>query len=238
MRKQAGLSLPERVEDFNARWRQGTPKGEQITLYQLRKIYGGMQITQQRVQPRVGRPKLESPQDQAMKLAGTMREVQHLIDQGYELLQLDESTFNANAYIDRAWAHMKKPLQRIRRYVLAKGVAVIGVISPVRGLVHCHYDWRSCNADSIQSVLVALRKVYDKGEKIAIFLDNARIHRAKKVQELARTPAVDIPLAYNQPYRCDLVGVEEYWRHVKIQYRRRLVYYKVNGIDFDHMALV
>jgi len=175
---------------------------------------------------------------QALKLAETMREVQHLADQGYEILQTDESTFNANAYIDKAWSHKKNPLQRIRRYVPVRGVAVIGVISPVRGLVHCHYEARSCNADSVMEVLKAVRKVYDKGEKIAIFLDNARIHRAKKVQAFARTPAIDIPLAYNQPYRCDLVGIEQYWRLVKVQYRRRLVFYKVNGIDFDHEGLV
>ena len=137
-----------------------------------------------------------------------MREVQLLVDQGYELLQTDESTFNANAYIDKTWAHMKNPLQRIRRYVLARGVAVVGVISPVRGLVHCHYEYRSCNAESVMEVLRAVRGVYNKGEKVALFLDNAKIHRAKKVQALARTPAIDIPLAYNQPYRCDLQGCE------------------------------
>jgi len=61
LRRQAGMSLVERAEAFNTRWRPGQPKEKLMEEKLLRSIYRGMQITQQRITPRLGRPVLETP---------------------------------------------------------------------------------------------------------------------------------------------------------------------------------
>jgi len=87
-------------------------------------------------------------------------------------------------------------------------------------------------------LLNRLRDLFCNGEKIALFLDNARIHRANVVQAEAKKNSIRIPLVFNQPYRCDLQGCERYWLACKTYYRKRLAYFKANGINFDQMGLV
>jgi len=60
----------------------------------------------------------------------------------------------------------------------------------------------------MQEVLREVRKVMGPDKKVAIFWDNARIHRATIVRELASTPEIDIELVWNVPYRPDLAGIE------------------------------
>ena len=107
LQRQAGMSLEERCYAFNAQWSVGIDEKEQLKVWQLRAYYRGGGITLQKVVPRLGRPVLENLEVQAINLEQVKAKVQRLIDQGYDVFQLDESTFNANAYPDRAWAKIK-----------------------------------------------------------------------------------------------------------------------------------
>ena len=64
--------------------------------------------------------------------------------------------------------------------------------------------------------------------KICLMWDNATLHRAREVKELAASPDVDIKLVYNVPYRPDLatVGVEKIFRRAKHIYRSRVDHFK------------
>ena len=55
---------------------------------------------------------------------------------------------------------------------------------------------------------------------MAVFWDNASIHRANVVKEAA--DRLGIKLIYNVPYRPDFMGVEFYWRKAKNLYYRKL----------------
>ena len=87
-------------------------------------------------------------------------------------------------------------------------------------------------------LLHRLRDIYCNGEKVAIFLDNATLHKAHIVRNEAAKDSIRIRFVYNVSYRCDLQGCEQYWKLCKNYYRKRLTYFKVNGINFDQMGLV
>jgi len=72
-----------------------------------------------------------------------------LEEDGYEIFQLDESTFAPNHYNNCCWSQARKPMEKIRRYEPGKVIAVVAVISATRGIVHLHYAERSCNSDDM-----------------------------------------------------------------------------------------
>ena len=70
-------------------------------------------------------------------------------------------------------------------------------------------------------VLRAVRAIYGAGPKLAMFLDNCRIHKAIIVREAAAQDDIDIELVWNLPYRPDIAaGIETLWSEAKRRYRR------------------
>ena len=127
---------------------------------------------------------------------------------------------------------------KTRRYTPGKVIAVIGVISPTLGLVHLHYAERSCKSDDMVAVFRAIRARLGLTSKIAIFLDNARIHISQVTKTSAMDRDIDIKLLYNIPYRCDLQGCERYWLACKTAYRKQVDFYKAMGWTWDQRAMV
>jgi len=127
---------------------------------------------------------------------------------------------------------------KTRRYTPGKVIAVVGAISPTLGMVHLHYAERSCNSDDMVQVLRAIRARLGVSAKIAIFLDNARIHVSQVTRTSAMGNDIDIKLLYNIAYRCDLMGCERYWLACKTEYRRQVNFYKAMGWSWDQRAMV
>ena len=78
-----------------------------------------------------------------------------------------------------------------------------------------------------------MREVCD-GEKIAIFLDNLRVHHSIKVKEFCL--ANDIPLVFNLAYSPEYNPIENFFSIVKNYYKRKkqsqlLKYEKFEGIS-------
>ena len=94
------------------------------------------------------------------------------------------------------------------------------VISPARGRVHYHYGIRSFNADDFKDVLRETRAAYDRTAKLALFLDNCRIHKANIVRDYAAREEIAIELVWNLPYMPSLMGVELLWSRAKRSYRK------------------
>ena len=59
-------------------------------------------------------------------------------------------------------------------------------------------DFKGINGDSIIDILEKIRETVGPKHKCAVFLDNASIHRTKKVR--AASEKYDIPLVFNIPY--------------------------------------
>jgi len=171
LRMQAGMSLNARAQDFNFRF-----PNVKINERDLRGLYRGGGVSHQMMVTRLGGPKLKPYDVQMARLEDLKAKYLQLVKDGYEVFQLDEATFAPNHYKNYAWSPVGKPLEKIRRYDPGKVIAVMGVISPERGLVHLHYKERSCDSDDMVQVMRAVRAKVGPDVKVAIFLDNARIH--------------------------------------------------------------
>ena len=119
-------------------------------------------------------------------------------------------------------------------------MVVYGVISATRGVVHWHIGEHSFNAQDICDALREIRATIGDGVKIAMAMDNARIHRAKIVQELMATEEVDMKPVWNVTARPDLltVGIEQVWARAKHLYRCAVDRYKAINRTFHHIGLV
>ncbi len=89
----------------------------------------------------------------------------------------------------------------------------------------------------MQEVLRQIRALSAPGAKLALLWDNARIHYANLVRELAASEEVDIELVWNVAYRPDLMGVEKLWAEAKRRYRRELECLKAHDRMFDQISL-
>ena len=95
-------------------------------------------------------------------------------------------------------------------------VVCYAVISPVRGRVYFHYGIRSFTAEDFKVVLRETRAAYGPGPKLALFLDNCRIHQANIVRDYAATEEIAIDLVWNLAYRPDIAaGIESLWSVAK-----------------------
>lgn len=72
--------------------------------------------------------------------------------------------------------------------------------------------------------LKMLREGYGN-RKLALFLDNATIHKTKRVKEVAEE--LQIQLIFNVPYSPHLNGVEHVWGKMKVIFRKRLTHLKI-----------
>ena len=115
------------------------------------------------------------------------------------------------------------------RFTNQPKVVVCGVISPVRGNVYYHYGIRSFNAQDVIEVLKAVRADAGPKAKLALFWDNARIHRAHIVRDAAATPEINIEFVWNIAYRPDLNGIELVWRRAKWLYKAKVDWLKAQN---------
>ena len=93
-------------------------------------------------------------------------------------MQSDEALFSVDGYVQKHWSNIGQPIRKASRWASAKPVVVFCVISPLRGLVHCHYGESSFNAQDICEALKEVRAKIGEGEeyRLAMMWDNARIH--------------------------------------------------------------
>ena len=82
-------------------------------------------------------------------------------------------------------------------------------------------------------VLKGIRAESGPETKLALFWDNAGIHRAGIVREAAASEEIDIELIYNIAYRPDLCGVELFWRKTKDLYKKKVDWLKANNRQWD-----
>lgn len=66
------------------------------------------------------------------------------------------------------------------------------------------------------------------GKKIALFLDNCSIHKAKKVKEYLEFKK--IPYVYNLAYSPRFNGIERLWAQMKLKFRDKLAKLKLNNL--------
>jgi transposase len=89
--------------------------------------------------------------------------------------------------------------------------------------------------DDVCQFLETLRAKVGKHKKLAVFWDNASIHK-RPAREVA--PALKIEVLWNAPYRPDLNGIEFFWHRVKQVYRKEVTRLRVLDQPWDQEVLV
>ena len=227
-----GMPLKARLAEFNRLF------GMDMKMHNARSIYKINNITNQLIRPRCGRPKLKHADVQHMEMQLVKDEVRRHLDDGYEVVQMDECLFQCDSKRGRAWAPAGHPIQTRSKWSNKQVVVVCGAISAHRGRFHMKYGIRSFNAMDMVEMYKEMRNINSPNGKLAIFLDNASIHKAKVCKDQCKKDKLNMPLIFNRAYRPDVMGIEYAWTDVKRRYRNRINWHKANGVDFDHMSLV
>jgi transposase len=201
--------------------------GKTVSKELLRKIYKLRRITPQKLRARLGAPNLPSTAYQQNQITKMKSELESQTTRGYYVVQVDECTFNTKDLSRRHWAPIGDPFTVAKRFENSDTIAVVAAISASEGLVCQMQAEGSFNAEDMVELLQKIRIFYGK-EKVAVFWDNASIHRAGIVLEAAEK--ADIPLVFNLPYRPDLNGIELLWRKAKNTFYRLMDSFRVNGV--------
>ena len=119
-------------------------------------------------------------------------------------------------------------------------VIVCGLISAEFGVVHMEIvektkDFKAFKADDLLDMLDCLRETYPDKE-LAIFLDNAGMHRSFTFTTKAKELGID--LIFNIPHSPKLNGIEQFWNKAKRLYRGVIGQYKVTREPFSNLDVV
>lgn len=94
-------------------------------------------------------------------------------------------------------------------------MAVVGAVSANDGLICFDVKERSINSNDFCNFLRRLRG--RTPGRLTILLDNASIHKTRRVKELCRELKIDI--IYNVPYCPQFNGIEHVWAMAKAKYK-------------------
>ena len=230
LRKQIGLNLNARVQEFNLRYRQD------ITEAHLRQMYKANHITQKKFTPRVGNPVLDPVQMQLTLLNSIKGELNALWAEGYIICQIDEACFSPKKNDRRHWANAGGMEVR-ERFTSMPQIKVCAAICEEVGTTVTMFSQQPFTGVDMVSLFERLRTYFGPDRKVAIFLDNATYHKSAIVKEAA--VAQRIPLVFNAPYRPDLNGIELFWRKAKTTYYKFVDNWRAHGLrEWDQPELV
>ena len=165
------------------------------------------------------------------EIKSLQEEVKDAIDEGRELLCIDEAIYNPKAGMRRHWSPQGQPMKWESRWSNhAPYYSACAATSITKGMVHWEiYKSMGCTGETTVAFLKRLKQHYPgKHDKIAILADNNGIHNMDMVWDYC--DKVDIKWILNVKYRPDFNGIEGVWGWTKQVYRKRLDWYRANGI--------
>ena len=195
--------------------------GKEMKHWELGKLYKGKGVTAQKPVSRLGRPKPKPYEEEVKEIEDLQAQLQAFADDGYEIVCVDECIFSPKSLqIRPQFAPSGQPLEYSHQKKKLPYVAVVGFAGTRSGFNH----WELLDAKAFDrwDFINAVKRHHQKmaGEKYALFLDNATIHRAKDTKMM--TEILRIPLVFNVAYRPDFNGIEYVWGWAKQAYRKRM----------------
>ena len=232
LRRQAHLSLQQRAGVFNQQFDQD------LGAQHVRAIYRHARVSKQRFRSATGPPKptAASLAKQQVYLDAAREKLERLTEKGYDIFQCDACVFSADSFVPSAWAAQGQPPAIPHKWTSKKYVAVFAAISERSGcLLQMYKLGEAFKAKDIDDFLQQLRLRAGKHRKLAVFWDNASIHRAPGS---VTAPQLGIEVIRNAPYRPDLNGIEFFWRSTKMAYRKEITRLRSQNIYWDQVELV
>ena len=229
-RTQAGLSMRARAMRISEEY------GKPISAYQLKKLYKGRGVTEQKAKVRGGRPLLQPIHVQAAKIADCKRRVMWYLSQGYEIICIDACIFSPKQVTSKTWAPIGDPILHQMKYYPYPYVAVLGAASNHRGYIHSAFKVGA--AFKKPDVFAFCKELHQRtAGKFAIFCDNASIHAYNDDLDWY-CKQNEIGLIFNCAYRPSFNGIELVWAWCKREYRAKLDYYKAMYHEWDQLEVV
>jgi transposase len=178
-------------------------------------------------------PKQQGSKEQQLRDIST--QLRDLTSKGYKILFVDETmfTYQTNYRSDYMvkGANMRLPQSSYR----GDTIAMVAAVSADFGFEYYQLFYKAVDRDLFMEFIENLRE--DQGDdKIAIFLDNLRVHHTLKVKELCKS--LDIPLVFNLPYSPDYNPIETYFSLLKNLFKRMKLSYIANGNAIDVPLMV
>lgn len=115
------------------------------------------------------------------------------------------------------------------------GITMIGALSEQRGVIHVDIFQGSNNTDLFMAFLVRLKQKC-AGRRVAVVLDNLKIHESRKLEAVYDETFVEMRLP---PYSSTLNPIERLWSLVKRKWSRELHRFTEDAYDQqqgDHMT--
>ena len=112
---------------------------------------------------------------------------------------------------------------------------MVAAVSADIGFEYYQLFYKAIDRELFMEFIENLRE--DQGEdKIALFLDNLRVHHTLKVKDLCKK--LDIPLVFNLPYSPDYNPIETYFSLLKNLFKRMKLNYIANNRTVDVPQMV
>ncbi|MGQ0421074.1 IS630 family transposase, partial [Bacillus sp. HC-Mk] len=148
-------------------------------------------------------------------------EIDHLLFQ-------DESMIRDYQALQHTW-FLKGKQRNIPTYGKHQGVKLIGTLNYETGELVCVEEERY-DAEAFLRFLQHVLERYPNG-KIALILDNARIHHAKLIQPFLRKHCHRLELVFLPPYSPDLNLIEGVWKWLKSDIIHNVFYSSIYEIQ-------
>ena len=147
------------------------------------------------------------------------RQVRKLLEDGYNIVQVDETCYTWRGYKKQAWAPRKHNMHLTWLPPANEvSIACVGAIDADRGKMLFHFRPRSFDGDAFFDFFEELCRKLDDGQPWCMMLDNCSIHRTLKLK--ARAAELGIPLVFNVAYSPQYMGIETFWANTKRAYKQ------------------
>ena len=249
LRDQLGVSRHARCKDLERLF--GTP----ISVSQLQRIYKAYDVQFKTIVTRLGGPKPRTQAAQIDRIAEMQWEIADCLENGIDIVQVDEAAFTGKKHINKTFMGPKQPYKRPAKHPPVQYVCVALAISHERGyLGHVMPEKGAVKGAAFLHFVKQLAYIYDAEERLkepqpdgykpnpdvpplfALFVDNASIHRTLVLRHFCER--ANIRLIFNVAYRPDFMGVEKVWAAVKREYRKRLMRLWGQNALPEHFILV
>jgi transposase len=137
---------------------------------------------------------------------------------------MDEAGFCLNAKLSRVWAQAgTKPT--VKTNYSSGRIGVFGSLDSLGG-----FKYRFAKKQDSQAFIGFLEQLLEEYHEIFLILDNASIHKSKKVRQFVEEKSSRLELFYLPPYCPEMNAVEECWRQVRHNLTDNKLFLDIEGL--------
>jgi transposase len=163
-------------------------------------------------------------------------EVTEALEARKKIIFIDEAMFTYSTNAMLAYAPNRQNICVDEKLSSAPAIAMVAGVSVEAGLESWLAKPRSIDSDAFISFIEGL-VAQNLSKEITLFLDNASIHRSKKVTSFLKDNGIEA--IYNVPYSPQFNPIEHVWAQVKAVFKRRKLelFLQERALDYKKLAV-